>query len=47
MVLKVNPFLMGAGISLISGTQPKTQLEMKAKTIYDNGFMLLHYVVQH
>lgn len=47
MMLKVNPFLMGTGISLISSTLPKIKLEMQTRTIYDNGFMLLHYVVQH
>lgn len=47
MVLKVNPFLMGTGISLISSTLPKIKLEMQTRTIYSNGFMLLHYVVQH
>ena len=47
MILKVNPFVMGSGISLISGSQQKTSLEIRDKKIYSNGFMLLHYAVKH
>ena len=47
MVLKINPFLMGTGIALISGDLPKTSLEPIAKTVYDSGFMLLDYKVRH
>lgn len=46
IILKVNPFVMGAGISLISGSVSKTNLEMQSKNLYDNGFMLLHYSVK-
>jgi hypothetical protein len=45
--LKVHPFLLGSGIPLFSGTIPLTALELTDSKIYKNGFMLLHYRVNH
>jgi dihydrofolate reductase len=47
MILKVHPFLLGSGIPLFSGTIPLTSLELTDNKIYKNGFMLLHYQVNH
>lgn len=47
MIVKVNPFIMGSGISLFDGSTAKKNLELQDKKIYDNGFMLLYYVVKH
>lgn len=43
LILKVNPFLMGAGIPLFAhGIQP-TALTLGDRKIYDNGVVRLHY----
>ncbi|MCY6493433.1 MULTISPECIES: dihydrofolate reductase family protein [Leptolyngbya] len=47
VVLKVHPFLLGSGIPLFSGKIPLTSLEFTDSKIYKNGFMLLHYQVNH
>ena len=47
MILKVHPFLLVSGIPLFSGTIPLTSLELTDNKIYKNGFMLLHYQVNH
>ena len=45
LILKVNPFVMGAGIPLFSGMIPQTALELTDRKIYDNGVLLLYYQV--
>jgi len=47
MILKVHPFLLGSGIPLFSSTIPLTALKLEDSKIYKNGFMLLHYQVNH
>lgn len=47
IILKVHPFLLGSGIPLFSGMIPLTSLELTDNKIYKNGFMLLHYQVNH
>jgi dihydrofolate reductase len=47
LILKVNPFLLGAGIPLFSRSLPKTDLELLNFQAYRNGFMRAHYRVQH
>ncbi|HCF26646.1 MAG TPA: deaminase [Cyanobacteria bacterium UBA11049] len=47
MILKMHPILLGSGIPLFSGTIPLTSLELTDSKIYKNGFMLLHYQVNH
>jgi dihydrofolate reductase len=46
IILKVNPFLMGSGISLFSGVIPQTALEITNTRLYDNGVLMLHYRVR-
>jgi dihydrofolate reductase len=46
LILKVNPFLMGSGISLFSGVIPQTALEVTNTRLYDNGVLMLHYRVR-
>ncbi len=43
LILKVNPTLLGAGISLFVGGIPMTRLDLTAQKIYENGFLLLTY----
>ncbi len=47
LILKVNPFLMGSGIPLFSDAVKQTALELVDSKIYPNGFMLLHYLLNH
>ena len=46
IILKLNPFLMGSGIPLFSGTIKQTELELTHSKIYENGVLLLHYRVK-
>lgn len=46
IILKVNPFLMGAGISLFSGIIQQTALELTNSKIYENGVLFLYYRVK-
>lgn len=45
LILKINPFFMGAGIPLFSGIIPQTALERTDSQLYRNGVSLLHYRV--
>ncbi|HEY9661664.1 MAG TPA: dihydrofolate reductase family protein [Allocoleopsis sp.] len=45
LILKINPFLMGSGIPLFSGTIQQTALELTSSKIYGNGVSRLHYQV--
>lgn len=47
VILKVNPFIMGAGISFVAGSVPKTTFNLQSTRPYDNGFMLNYFVVNH
>lgn len=47
MILKVHPILLGSGIPLFSGVIQPTSLELADSKIYPNGFMVLHYRLQH
>ena len=46
LILKINPFLMGSGIPLFSGTIQQTALELTSSKIYGNGVSRLHYQVR-
>lgn len=46
IVLKVNPVLFGAGVSLFSETIRQTSLELVSSKIYNNGVLLLQYRVK-
>jgi dihydrofolate reductase len=46
LILKVNPFLMGAGIPLFSDAIPQTALELTDRKIFKNGVLLLDYRVK-
>jgi dihydrofolate reductase len=46
IILKVNPFLMGAGIQLFARVINQTALELIEKKIYDDGLVRLHYRVK-
>ena len=46
LILKINPFLMGSGIPLFSGTIQQTALELVSSKIYENGVLLIHYNVR-
>ena len=43
LIIKLNPVLLGAGIPLFAGAVEQTALELTDRTVYDNGFVLLHY----
>lgn len=47
LILKVNPFLIGAGIPLFRGGFKTTAVEMTKNKTYDNGFMIVYYRVKH
>jgi dihydrofolate reductase len=47
LILKVNPLLLGSGIPLFAGIFNQTPLELVNSKVYNNGFMLLHYLVKH
>lgn len=47
LILKVNPLLLGAGISLFAGIFKQTMLELTNSKVYNNGFMLIYYQVKH
>jgi dihydrofolate reductase len=46
LILKVNPFLMGAGIPLFAGAIEQTTLELIDRKVYNNGVLLLDYKVR-
>lgn len=46
LILKINPFLMGSGIPLVSGVIPQTALELTNSKIYGNGVLVVHYRVK-
>ncbi|MEO1636952.1 MAG: dihydrofolate reductase family protein [Cyanobacteria bacterium J06631_9] len=46
LIPKVNPFLMGSGISLFSGVIQQTALELTDRKTCSNGVLLLHYSVK-
>ncbi|MBE9111705.1 dihydrofolate reductase [Nodosilinea sp. LEGE 07298] len=43
LILKVNPFLMGAGIPLFAQGIQQTALTLRDRKVYDNGVVRLHY----
>ncbi|MEO1068861.1 MAG: dihydrofolate reductase family protein [Cyanobacteria bacterium J06638_6] len=45
LILKINPFLMGAGIPLFGGEIQQTALTLSDRKIYDNGVVVLHYQI--
>ena len=45
LILKVNPFLMGAGIPLFAEAMPQTPLKLMEQTPYPNGVSVMHYRV--
>ena len=47
IILKINPFLMGAGIPLFTSVIPQTALELLDSKIYENGVVLLRYQLKH
>jgi dihydrofolate reductase len=47
LILKVHPILIGSGIPLFAGVVQQAALELTNSKVYNNGFMLLHYWVQH
>jgi len=42
-ILKINPFLIGAGKSLFTSEFPKHELELISRRNYANGFSLAHH----
>ena len=47
LILKVTPFVMGAGVPLFSEPVPQTALKPVSSRIYPNGFSLFHYRLSH
>ncbi|MGJ3245535.1 MAG: dihydrofolate reductase family protein [Elainellaceae cyanobacterium] len=47
LILKVNPFLMGAGIPLFAQTIQQTALELTDSKTYSGGVVRLHYQVSN
>ncbi|WP_416668712.1 dihydrofolate reductase family protein [Egbenema bharatensis] len=45
LILKINPFLMGAGIPLFAGTIAQTALKLTDSKIYSNGVVVVHYQI--
>ena len=43
LILKLNPVVFGAGISLLSGAVEPTRFELTEHKAYDGGTVLLHY----
>ncbi len=46
IIVKLNPVVIGAGIPVFARAIAPTNLELVDRTIYSNGFMLLHYRLQ-
>ncbi|MGP1382422.1 MAG: dihydrofolate reductase family protein [Thainema sp.] len=46
LILKLNPFLMGAGIPLFANVIPQMALDLTDSKIYPNGVLLLYYSVK-
>jgi dihydrofolate reductase len=46
IVVKLNPVLFGTGIPLFSGTTKQAALELSSSKVYENGVMLLIYLVK-
>jgi dihydrofolate reductase len=46
IVLKVNPVLFGTGVPLFSETIQQTKLDLISSKIYNNGVLLLQYLVK-
>lgn len=47
MILKINPFLMGAGIPLFAETIQQSALKVIDSKLYDNGVWLVHYNIEN
>jgi dihydrofolate reductase len=47
IILKLNPILFGAGISLFSKEIQQTKLELINRKTYESGVVLLHYHIKH
>lgn len=47
LILKVSPFVMGAGVPLFAGRVAQTKLALRDSRVYPDGFMLLHYELLH
>jgi dihydrofolate reductase len=47
LILKVNPIIIGAGIPLFEGSVPTTGVQLASAKVYDSGFLLAHYRIQH
>ncbi|WNZ45272.1 hypothetical protein Q2T42_26135 [Leptolyngbya boryana CZ1] len=47
LILKVHPILLGSGIQMFASQIQQTALKLVNHQIYTNGFMLLHYQIQH
>ena len=45
LIVKVNPFVLGAGIPLFSESINPADLRLTQHNIYDNGVAVLHYKV--